>query len=247
MCLGILLLASCKEKPAAVEDDSFIEGTVPKNNKDNIYCYFLYCDGINDQLTVIYYHPKNSEDNRPMKFSLGLSRNQGRLSFSEYVEKYKIRNVIVNKKGEQLAETLEKNAIRYNIGADTPLHFPWMGISGPILLYADKVISDRQAGEDLSDMFDIWYRGRIKYPEMELDMDCLDRSVGEKVLKDYCAIGTIPIIGVEGIYDGQLDIAVHKQYSLFFDQSVTLHLEIPVTGLFRDGQEKSMVLTATIP
>ena len=169
------------------------------------------------------------------------------LDFRGSNEKNMLKGEWAEEKGKHLREELKKyNLYRAVIEGDYERYFICAGISGAVLIYADSEVAGREAGEDLSDLFECFAKGRILYPEMDIVADNhLTQDSRDGVYynyKDYSSISIIPLVGVDGIGD-PFSVRPLKEYTNILDSPLTLHFVIPITGLDIDGNEKSLVLT----
>lgn len=174
-----------------------------------------------------------------------------RESYPSFFEKNMLKGEWAAEKGKHLREELKKYGLyEAVIEGDYEREFICAGVSGDVLIYADTDVAGRQAGEDLSDLFECVAKGRILYPEMDIVADDhLTQSASDQArddayynYKDYYSLSIIPIVGVTGIWV-PLSVRPLKEYNGILDSPLTLHFVIPITGLDIDGIEKSMVLS----
>lgn len=171
-------------------------------------------------------------------------------SYTEnFLKKHRVSDESIAQKEKDLADTLSHYGFRYNFGVDTHLQVVYGGISGPAKVYADVEVDGRPAGEDISDLFEIAIRGiMVRYPEMSLIVNEYIKEY--KHLKepyitigfqDFFTQGTVPF---SADYDTYL--YTKEGYSYLWDDSITIHIEIPVTGIDSNGDEKTVLLTGVI-
>ena len=200
---------------------------------------FLSIDSFKPELIVGYYSAYGF-------FNLSLNC---RGTSSAEIEKYTLKGEWAEEKGKHLREELKKYGLyEAVIEGDFERFFICAGVSGEVLIYADSDVAGRKAGEDLSDLFECFAKGRILYPEMEIVADNhLTQGSRDGVYynyRDYSSISIIPLVGVDGIWSS-FSVRPLKEYLYILDSPLTLHFVIPITGLDIDGNEKSVVLTGT--
>ncbi|MBP5571510.1 MAG: hypothetical protein J6X39_02440 [Bacteroidales bacterium] len=233
--LTSLLICSCGTN-GTEDDDPMIGGGgvgVEREYK------FLSVDALKPELKVTYY---------PF-YGGGIDVE---LEFANKISQYVLEGELVKEKEHHLREQLKHFGLyRHPYEGDFVTYFIYAGISGEVKLFADEEINNRKAGEDLSDMFECFVGGRIKYPDMDVVADkhllyAIEHNTSSDDVsynyKDYYSDSIIPIVGVNGIFS-IFNIRPSKDYSHLLDSSLTLHFAFPITGLDKEGNEKSMVLT----
>ncbi len=172
-------------------------------------------------------------------------------SSSDFLKKHSIKEDMIDHLKD---EFMHYNIHHYSYDGDNSVLYIFAGVSGPIQIYSDTDIDGREAGEDLSDLFECYSLGRIKYPEMDVipDQHLLDAQASHKApnvvaydCNEYYSEGVLPIIGLGEPPIGAQTIQIKKQYSYLLESPFTFHVTIPITGLDKDGNEIGMVLTAT--
>jgi len=167
-------------------------------------------------------------------------------SYTEnFLKKHRVSDESIAQKENDLADTLSHYGFRYNVGVDTHLKVVYGGISGPARVYADVVVDGRPAGEDISDLFVVAIRMMVRYPEMSLIMNERIKHNGNGYygigFSDFFTQGTVP-------FSAQYDTYLYPKegYSYLWNDSISIHIEIPVTGIDSNGDEKTVLLTGVI-
>lgn len=218
----------------------------PKNysHADKVYCEFLSVDAYKEEI----HFDGVSEQGKTISYIMGLSlKKYG----NNFINQNRIVDESATGKEKKLAEALTLFNFTYDTGVDTHLIMLYGGISGPVKVYADNEVNGRQAGEDISDLFVIYTKGVVHYPEMTLtvanqtsgDQEEAETEYSKMKFCDYFSDGNVPF----GVDNETTYLSAIEGYSYLIDGSVNVHFEIPITGIALDGQEKSKVLTGVIP
>ena len=232
LSMVLLSVLSCsKEKTGKNEDN---------NRYDKLYCEFMSIDAYETEieLTEIY----------NQLGTVGYIMRPQLKGYSDgFLKKHRVSDEENARKEKNLADTLSRYGFRYEVGTDTYLKVIYGGISGPARVYADVVVDGRPAGDDISDLFEVAIRGMVRYPEMNLIIN--EHIKQHKGDVGYCNIGfreffTQGTVPFSADYDTYL--YPKEGYTYLIDGSTAIHIEIPVTGIDAEGQEKSVVLTGTI-
>lgn len=237
-CLVILFaigcILSCNDAEKGQSNDRHV---------DKLYCEFLSVDAYS---TEIRFEEVSDQSRTNLSYIMGLQlKGHG----NDFTNQYRIDDDSVAIKEQKLADSLSFYLFRYDVGVDTYLKMIYGGISGPVRVYADKDVYGRSPGDNLADLFVIYTTGIVSYPEMSLLVDehiQSNRGKGqadfyEIGFGDYFSEGAVPFCVDCGTY-----LHAKEGYSHLIDGSVTVHFEIPITGIDLNGREKSVVLTGVI-
>lgn len=209
---------------------------------DKLFCEFISIDAYETdiELTRIY---------NQLGTTGYIMRPQLKGNSDGFFKKYRVGDEDNAQKEKDLADTLSHYGFRYEVGRDTYLKVVYGGISGPAIVYADVEVDGRPAGEDISDLFEIAIRGiMVRYPEMSLIVNEYIKEY--KHLKEpYITIG-FQVFFTQGTVPFSADYDTYlytkEGYSYLWDDSITIHIEIPVTGIDSNGDEKTVLLTGVI-
>ena len=235
LSMVLLSILSCgKEKMG--------DGGENYRHDDKLYCEFMSIDAYETEIEL------TDISNQAGTFGY-IMRLELKDSGDRFLKKHRVSDEVNAQKEIDLANTLTSYHFRYDTGIDTYLKVMYGGVSGSLRVYADDVVDGRPVGEDIADLFVVQTRGKVSFPDMNLIIDEHQNSNSNKGQADYYEMsfreyfteGIIPF-GVD--YDTYL--CAKEGYSYLWDDSITIHIEIPVTGIDAEGQEKSVVLTGTI-
>lgn len=228
----LLSILSCGKDETGRNED--------KNRYDKLYCEFMSIDAYETEIEFT--------DISNQAGTVGYIMRPQLKGYSDgFLKKHRVSDEETVRKEKNLADTLSRYGFRYDVGIDTYLNVIYGGISGPARVYTNVEVDGRPAGEDISDLFEVSIRGMVRYPEMSLIIsehikqhkgDVGYYSLG---FREFFTQGTVPF---SADYDTYL--YPKEGYSYLFDGSTAIHIEIPVTGIDAEGQEKSVVLTGTI-
>lgn len=157
-------------------------------------------------------------------------------AFAKYLQNNRISDPVLTPKANQLIKDLEKAS--YPMLSKT-LRFMYGAISGPVKVYSDREVNGRAAGEDLSDMFVVISLGHVGYPDLELQKlkDWYDDPpYVQEPFAAYFKENTIPFALQESL------MVVSEPLQ---ELTGNITIEIPVTGISKDGQEKIVVFKGT--
>lgn len=233
---ALILLVSCNPNESKNDDENS-----HRPGREMAY-KFIAVDALSPELQTTYYSGGGGV------ISLWMDLKASTFEFKQ-------KNILTNDWAQAKEDHLRKEMktiglYEHPIEGDYERLFICAGVSGDVIIYADEIIGDLKAGEDLSDLFECAAKGRIKYPEMDIieDQILLEAIKEEKYpyyvwynYNEYFSEKIIPLCGTDG-YVNPLELRV-KQDPHFFDVPHTLHFVIPITGLDKEGNEKSMVLT----
>ena len=233
LSMVLLSIISCGKEETEKNEDNY--------RYDKLYCEFMSIDAYETEieLTEIY----------NQLGTVGyIMRPQLKGNSDGFFNKHRVSDEENAQKEKNLADTLSHYRFRYDTGVDTYLKVVYGGISGPARVYADVEVDGRPAGEDISDLFEVAIRMMVRYPEMSLIVN--ENIKQYKHLKepyitigfsDFFTQGTVPF---SADYDTYL--YTKENYSYLWDDSITIHIEIPVTGIDSNGEEKTVLLTGVI-
>lgn len=212
---------------------------------DKLYCEFLPIDAFKAEICFI---EVSNQAKTNVGFNIGLQLKE---IGNDFINKNRVADESVVVKEKRLADTLSFYNYKFDTGVDTHLEIFYGGISGLVRVYTDEEVDGRRAGENISDLFLVYTRGVVSYPEMTLIVDKhITSNRGQRMaefyemaLCDFFSEGMVPF----GVDNGNTYLRTKEGYTYLFDGSRTIHFEIPVTGYVLGGQEKSIVLTGVIP
>ena len=158
-------------------------------------------------------------------------------AFAKYLQNNRISDPVLTPKANQLKKDLE--IAGYPISTLSTLRFMYGAISGPVKVYSDREVNGRAAGEDLSDMFVVISLGHVGYPDLELQKLKDWHEEPPYVQEPFAAHfkkNTIPFALQESL------MVVSEPLQ---ELTGNITIEIPVTGISKDGQEKIVVFKGT--
>lgn len=206
---------------------------------DKLYCEFMSIDAYETEIELT--------DISNQAGTVGYIMRPQLKGYSDgFLKKHRVSDEENAQKEKDLADTLSLYGFQYNTGCDTYLKVVYGGISGLARVYADIEVDGRPAGEDISDLFEVSIRGMVRYPEMSLIIDGhqkqhVDKEYHTIGFQEFFIQGTVPFSVDDDTYLNTKD-----GYSYLWDDSITIHIEIPVTGIDAEGKEKSVILTGQI-
>ena len=226
LLFALLGLVACGQK--VIEDDN-------TKSQEGFSCALYPVDAYEAELKVI--PARQGEALVGFQMSIRMP-SMDQSAFAKYLQNNRISDPVLTPKANQLIKDLEKASYPM-LSLDKTLRFMYGAITGPVKVYSDREEKGRAVGEDLSDMFVVISLGHVGYPDLELQKPkdwYDDPPYVQEPFAAYFKENTIPFALQESL------MVVSEPLQ---ELTGNITIEIPVTGISKDGQEKIVVFKGT--